>query len=589
MAEMKWSVRMDDQMSATAKAAAKSVAKLGDSLQGLKKAASGVSTAGAKLSAFQRIVQFTGQNFGTRGVNALMAASRGAVAAGEKLAPIWKAVGPAVMSAGAAAAAAAAALIGLGVAATGAALAGAMAFSETKAKSIFAFEKLLGGGQAAAKAWDVVTAAARKTKMPISEVASGINSLVAAGFDLKTADTIFKQLADLKTLNPMANTEGIVRAIGQIKAVGRLQGEELMQLSEAGVNVADVYEEIAKRMKVTKEEVVALQREGKIDAKTAIESIQAAIAKKTGKDPGAVAGKAPRSSEETLQRLKEQFYDLVNLDFGPVQSFLGKLESAIDGKGGRALAGSLEKLFKAIGEGLDSMSVEDINASMAAFASIINSVTSTVRGFTSAWNTVGGALDAVGARGPVLQGTIEGLGRAFLDASTGGLFSFMGAAAGISEAVSGVAGDIYDLWVEVNEATFELGELVIDGLVSGISAAAGKVADAVKNAAKSALEAGESVLGIASPSKKFAEIGHWSMLGFAKGVSDSSPYVSYAVSERMGNAAQVGAQAAQNVVNNSTNSRSVTVGDVNISGQSDPKGTGSVFESILRSLVLSGG
>ncbi len=584
MAELKWSVRLDDKMSATAKAAAKSVDKLGDSLQGLKKAAGGVTSAGAKLSAFQRLVQFTGQNFGTRGVNALMAASRGAVWAGEKLGPVWKAVGPALMTAGAAAAAAAAAIIGLGLAATGAALQGAMAFSETKAKSIFAFEKLLGGGAAAAKAWDLVTASARKTKMPISEVASGINSLVAAGFDLKTADTIFKQLADLKTLNPMANTEGIVRAIGQIKAIGRLQGDELMQLSEAGVNVADVYEEIAKRMKVTKEEVVALQREGKIDAKTAIESIQAAIAKKTGKDSGAVAGKAPKTAAETLQRLKEQFFDLVNLDFGPVQSFLGKLESAIDGKGGKALAGSLERLFKAIGQGLDSMSVDDINAMMTGFARSIDGVTSAVKAMTSAYREVTGFLDDFNARGPVLQGTVEGLGNTFLTAVTGGLYPFLAVLGDMIDWIGSVGDMFSEVSSEISEAAAGLGGDIISGIVQGIVDAAGEVAAAVRNACQSAIDAGKDVLDIGSPSKEFARIGRWSMEGFARGVNDNSPLVAYAVADRMGNAAQVGAQAAQNVVNNSTTSSSKTVSIGAINGQSDPKGTRSALESLFRSL-----
>lgn len=586
MAEMTWSVRMDDKMSASAKAAAKSVGKLGDAMSRLKQSASGVTSAGVKLTAFQRLVQFTGKHWGTRGVDAFMDASRRAVAAGEKLAPVWKAIGPTLMSVGSAAVAAAAAIVGLGLAATGAALAGAMAFGENKAKSLFAFEKLLGGGVAAAKAWDVVTAAAKKTKMPISEVAAGINSLVAAGFDLKTADTIFKQLADLKTLNPMANTEGIVRAIGQIKAVGRLQGDELMQLSEAGVNVADVYEEIAKRMKVTKEEVVNLQREGKIDAKTAIESIQAAIAKKTGKDPGAVAGKAPKTAAETLQRLKEQFFNLVSLDFGPIESFLGKLESALEGKGGKALAGSLEKLFKAIGDGLNSMSVDDINAIMVGLARSIDGVTSAVKAMTSAYREVTGFLDDFNARGPVLQGTVEGLVNTFLTAVTGGVYPLIGALGELSDWLDTI-GDLFpDVSSEIAEASMGLGGDIIAGIVEGISDAAGAVADAVRSACQSAIDAGKDVLDIGSPSKEFARIGRWSMEGFAQGVNDNAPMASYAVGEKVGSAAAAGARAAQSVVNNTStnNSRSVSTGPISISGQGDPQGTRSALESLFRSL-----
>lgn len=584
MADMKWSVRLDDKMSSSAKAAAKSVGQLGDSLKGLKSAANGVTSAGAKLTAFQKLVQFTGRNFGAKGVDALMSASRGAVAAGEKLAPVWKAVGPALMSAGAAAIAVTAAIVGLGLAATASALQGAMAFGESKNKSLFAFEKLLGSGRAAAKAWDLVVESAKKTKAPISEVAASINSLLAAGFDLSSANTLFKQLADLKTLNPMANTEGIVRAISQIASTGRLQGDELMQLAEAGVNVDDIYKALEKRLGKTRDEILKLQQAGKIGSKDAIAAIQESIAKKTGKDAGAVAGAAPKSAAETIQRLKEQFFNLVNLDFGPIQSFLGRLETAIDGKGGKALASSLENLFKALGKGLDSMSVEDINATFMAFASTIDSMTSTVKFFTDAWNTVGGALDAVGARGPVLQGTISGLANAFLSAATFGLYPFISAAASISSAVWGLVTEIPDLVSELADAALELGEAIIDGIVDGIAGAAGAVADAVRSACTSALDAGKDILDIGSPSKEFSKIGRWSMLGFAEGVNDNAPLVAYAVADRVGSAAQAGAQAAQNVVNNSTSSSSKTVNIGSITGQSDPRGTRSELESMFRSL-----
>lgn len=592
MAELSWSVRLDDKMSSTAKTAAKNVGALGDSMDRLKKSANGLNAAGTKLTAFQKLaqaagrslVQMTGRAYGTKGVDALMSASRFLGKYGDGISAAWSKVGPVLASVGAAAASAAIALTALGLAAIGAALHGAMTFNETKAASLFAFEKILGSADKAAEAWSRVEAAAKRTKTPISEVAAAMNGLMAAGFNLKEAETLFKQLADLKTLSPQANIDGIVRAISQIKNIGKLQGDELMQLSEAGVNVSDVYDEIAKKLGKTKEEVLAMQKAGEIDAKTAIDAIQAAIAKKTGKAPGKVAGEAPKTAADTLKRLKEEFFNIVELDFGPLQSFLGKLEKALSGRGGAMLANSLERLFTALTKGLDSLSAEDITSILKVMSEAVDGVTKVVTTFTDAWNTVGGVLDAIGARGPVLEGFLKGLGAAFLGIVTGGLSSFISGIGGLNEAIAGIA-DAIGTWIEdFTEGANGLGAAIIDGIVAGVKNAAAKVAAAVKSACQSAIDAGKDVLDIGSPSKEFAKIGRWSMEGLAKGANDNAPRAGAAFGAAVGSAAATGAAAAQSVTNNTSNvnqSRNFSMRDVNVQGGRD---TGNQVVRSLRSL-----
>jgi len=68
-----------------------------------------------------------------------------------------------------------------------------------------------------------------------------------------------------------------------------------------------------------------------------------------------------------------------------------------------------------------------------------------------------------------------------------------------------------------------MGTDLIMGLVNGITGAASAVADAVTGAVGGAIDAAKKKLGIASPSKVFAEIGSYTGEGFVGGVEDSAP------------------------------------------------------------------
>lgn len=69
-----------------------------------------------------------------------------------------------------------------------------------------------------------------------------------------------------------------------------------------------------------------------------------------------------------------------------------------------------------------------------------------------------------------------------------------------------------------------IGSNIIDGIKSGISSAAGRIADAAKEAARKALDAAKDFLGIHSPSTVFRDqIGKYMALGMAEGFEDNIP------------------------------------------------------------------
>lgn len=67
-----------------------------------------------------------------------------------------------------------------------------------------------------------------------------------------------------------------------------------------------------------------------------------------------------------------------------------------------------------------------------------------------------------------------------------------------------------------------IGSNIIQGLVNGVTGAAGRLIDAVKGAVGDAIHAAKNLLGIHSPSRVFREIGRYTMQGAALGVDDDA-------------------------------------------------------------------
>lgn len=67
-----------------------------------------------------------------------------------------------------------------------------------------------------------------------------------------------------------------------------------------------------------------------------------------------------------------------------------------------------------------------------------------------------------------------------------------------------------------------IGSNIVQGLVNGVTGAAGKLVDAVKGAVDDAIQGAKNLLGIKSPSRVFRKIGQYVMQGAALGVDDDA-------------------------------------------------------------------
>ncbi|MGZ4530726.1 MAG: phage tail protein [Mycobacteriaceae bacterium] len=137
---------------------------------------------------------------------------------------------------------------------------------------------------------------------------------------------------------------------------------------------------------------------------------------------------------------------------------------------------------------------------------------------------VKGVIAAIGVLVKIVQAVIK-VGQQFVDgAKQIGAFAKTVAQkiADVITYVRQVPGKVKAALGNAKTLLVQAGRDIIAGLVNGIKDAAHLAADAAKNAVRSALDGAKGLLGIHSPSTKFAEVGMWSMKGLAKGIDDNS-------------------------------------------------------------------
>lgn len=89
----------------------------------------------------------------------------------------------------------------------------------------------------------------------------------------------------------------------------------------------------------------------------------------------------------------------------------------------------------------------------------------------------------------------------------------------IVDFLNGLAQGIRDNMPRVTAAATEVGKALVEGIANAIRNGLSTVISAAKDLASSALTAAKEALGIASPSKRFYELGEWTVEGFVNGVN----------------------------------------------------------------------
>lgn len=101
------------------------------------------------------------------------------------------------------------------------------------------------------------------------------------------------------------------------------------------------------------------------------------------------------------------------------------------------------------------------------------------------------------------------------------------------DAASRFASNLIDGLASIPGQVASIGGQIIQGMVDGVVGAAGSLIDAVGGAVGDAIGWAKGLLGIASPSKVFREIGQFTMQGAALGVEDDAPMLARSTEDAM--------------------------------------------------------
>ena len=267
----------------------------------------------------------------------------------------------------------------------------AAGFKESTLKS---FEILLGSKDAASKMFAEATQFASVTPFSPKQVIDSYQQLLTAGFKPVEVPVVLKAVGDLAALKGFKPEiiERVNLALGQIKSVGSLQGDELNQLAEAGLPVGKVYEVLAERLNTTTDAVRKLKEQGKISADLGIYAILKALKDNIS---GGELGNVMKQQSTTLRGLTSTLFGrpfefFMNVDttkgFKSVKTFLENLVFATDE------TNSIGKQFKAIVTGTFGDILETIFGPLAkatnpvAMAQLMLRAKAISRQFTDWWN-----------------------------------------------------------------------------------------------------------------------------------------------------------------------------------------------------------
>lgn len=428
---------------------------------------------------------------------------------------------------------------------------------------------------------------AKKTPFETGDVVQGYTSLLGAGFSTDQVGKVYSALGDVAAMSGFDKyvIDRMTLSFAQIKAKGKLQGEELLQILEAsgkaGVGATRIYEQIAKRLGIASTDVADAISKGKVDSDTGILAILGAIQERSGGKVGNLMMEQSTTIKGLLSTLMSAPEDLmlsIDLDKLPgLKSFkdavvnITKLMDTST-ESGRRLQGVMTSMFNVVFTGLFGDlggSYDDIEKktlliikAMEDYVPVLKSAIATAKEF------VAGLWEGS-------KGFFEGLSDAFGLAAKNDPAQWREFGKSIGEAV----GKLIQLIVKMNEfAEFftwrksptnqkgmfddgywkdfftpnfyeemqtpadtggvdamrergiQMGRAVGDGFKIGVATAQGGVNDAMWSMADQSINTFKDKTEIHSPSEVFRRFGGDIAAGLTIGVDESAPTAAGAIS-----------------------------------------------------------
>ena len=478
------------------------------------------------------------------------------------------------------AAGAAAALAGVAVGFAGIGLAAAGAVIEVAAfreSSLTALEAVLGSSGAAGRQFRNAITVANQTPLDTQDVIRQTQSFAVAGFGEREIAPLIAASADLGAAFGQRSSEGFALALSQIRATGTLQGQELLQLTNANVSRMAVLDTIARQMNLGQGDV------GRRAAMTAISQRrvssgvgeQAALDAVRGRlDQGGQLGSFARRQSETLtgaiSNARNAIFNLlIGIDFANVpglvafKNVLLQITGAL--QSGSPAASALRQGIMGAANAMGGLLARAINPTTiaAGMASIGRGLATVQRfgamalpivrafadgfgpAFTASIAPLRSLFASLAQGGPTSARTLSllatsarGLGQ-ILGFVAGTLVSIVGSITTVATLATAAGAGIMGLVTSlvtmlgggIRVAFSAIGTHIVSGIVDGIRSGVGSLATAVTDLGGGAISAAREALGIRSPSRVFADvIGRQIPAGIAMGVDSNAGLANDAVS-----------------------------------------------------------
>ncbi|BDG16948.1 tape measure protein [Thermus brockianus] len=320
-----------------------------------------------------------------------------------------------------------------------------------KENTLIAFQTLLGSREEAERMMREAVRFAAGTPFETRVVIDAYQRLLTSRFKPAEIPVVLKAVGDLAALKGFSEEiiDRALRAIGQIRAKQRLQGEELDQLAEAGVPLGRVYEVLGRRLGVTAEQARKLQEAGRISADLGVVAVLETIRDTiSGGRLGSLIDGFSRSISGLWSTLRSRSLDLfMDINPAPVRGLLQNLVTLTDPEGrvGARLKAMLERYIGGAFRGVFGSLADatDPSRAEANLNRFLDSVERTITQVSLAWQRIRpaivetwrGVMDGIRAAqsvaqtvAPVLNAVAQALGSTAggMGASTASGFRLIG-------------------------------------------------------------------------------------------------------------------------------------------------------------------
>ena len=449
-------------------------------------------------------------------------------------------------------------------------------------------ETLTGSADTANEILDQIKQDALKTPFDVSSLTQAESLLLSTGVSAEQARSDIINLGNAISASGGGNAELQRMAVNlqQIKNVGKASALDIKQFAYAGI---DIYGLLADSMGVTREEASELD--------VTYGMLSDALAKASaegGKYYGAME-KQSKTMKGASSNLQESWQVLAGTLseglFNAIKDIIPVLTSLFDWLAQNkdivlALAIPLLTFINIIA-GLAivhkiAQGIALFNAVLMAnpIVAIIALIVSLVAGFIYLWNNcdtfrnffivlwenikeaVSSAIEFIKNCFNAIVEFVKNVAivlynifiKPYVDFYTA-LFNILGK---VIEAIKNLIAKIKNFFKDLPSNLKNVGKNMIQGLIDGIKGMATKAVDSVKSVGKNMLNGLKNVLGIHSPSKEFAILGKFSVLGYTEALDDMKDQVDAQIADTFGISPQLQNSSALHyspnvVVNNEVN------------------------------------